>query len=125
MKQKTSGFTLIELMIVIVIIGILASIAYPSYSEYVFKARRADAHSVLLSIELDQQKLRASGSAYIAQTKTSPDGFYNVTVTTNSGGFVATAAPTGKQTGDSCGNITLTVSGSTTTYGPTNACWGK
>ena len=45
--RKHQGFTLIELMIVVAVIGILASIAYPSYREYVAKSRRAEAKTVL------------------------------------------------------------------------------
>ena len=49
--RKHQGFTLIELMIVVAVIGILASIAYPSYREYVAKSRRAEAKTVLLSAQ--------------------------------------------------------------------------
>ena len=49
--RKHQGFTLIELMIVVAVIGILASIAYPSYREYVAKSRRAEAKTGLLSAQ--------------------------------------------------------------------------
>lgn len=48
-KNKSHGFTLIELMIVVAIVGILASIAYPSYLEYVAKSRRSDARTTLMA----------------------------------------------------------------------------
>ncbi len=48
MKKMNAGFTLIELMVVVIIVGILASIVYPSYVEYVNKGRRAECASAIL-----------------------------------------------------------------------------
>ena len=50
MKHTQPGFTLIELMITVAIVGILASIAYPSYQDSVMKSRRADVKGVLLGL---------------------------------------------------------------------------
>ena len=49
LRVPQQGFTLIELMIVVAVIGILAAVAYPSYKEYIAKSRRAEAKAVLLS----------------------------------------------------------------------------
>ena len=103
--SKNKGFTLIELMIVVVIIGILAGIAYPAYQEYIFKGRRADAKAGLLSLQLAQEKFRANCIEYadnivaptnrvcdsatptysVEHISTSPDGNYNLSITSADG----------------------------------------
>ena len=64
MKNKHAGFTLIELLIVISIIAILAVNAIPAYSQYLQKARRADARTALLSLQLAQEKFRVNCRSY-------------------------------------------------------------
>jgi len=49
-RSKTRGFTLIELMITIAVVGILSAIAYPSYQEYIRRSKRADAKAALLEV---------------------------------------------------------------------------
>src|SRR5262245_61253451 len=65
-SAKQGGFTLVELMIVVAIIGVLAAIAYPSYDKYVIKARRSDAHQLLTEIASKQTQYLVDARAYTA-----------------------------------------------------------
>jgi type IV pilus assembly protein PilE len=80
------GFTLIELMIVVAVIGILAAVAYPSYTDSVRKSRRSDGLAALMNGQLLQEKYRANNPTYgtaaqIGLSANSPDGYYAMTVT--------------------------------------------
>lgn len=129
------GFTLIELMIVVVIIAVLAAIAIPAYQGYTERARRADAKSALLSIQLAQEKYRANNPEYgsladIGFSNTSPDGYYSISVTTASGPpatYRATATPQGKQSGDSCGTFAVDQDGidDSDGYASKGECWNR
>lgn len=63
-QRKAAGFTLIEVMITVAIIGILASIAYPSYQEYVRRTHRAAAQSFLMDIAQRQQQYLLDAREY-------------------------------------------------------------
>ncbi|MCL4316407.1 MAG: prepilin-type N-terminal cleavage/methylation domain-containing protein [Gammaproteobacteria bacterium] len=140
MKKQHLGFTLIELMIVVAIVGLLAAIAYPSYMDSVRKGRRAEAITALYQIQLAQEKWRANNSTYTgtlgtgglglsATVPASGTAYYDLALSNNSAtGFTAkaTAKTTGGQDKDtaggiSCKELTLTQSGPS----GQDACWGK
>jgi type IV pilus assembly protein PilE len=66
MKNKSLGFTLIELMIAVAILGILAALAYPQYVEYVAKGRRAECRSALLVASQKMEKFYSNNNQYPA-----------------------------------------------------------
>ena len=64
MRKTMQGITLLELMIVVVIIGTLAVLAYPNYREYVARSQRTEARAMLLRIAADQEKFYLQNATY-------------------------------------------------------------
>jgi len=105
MKQRTSqGFTLIELMVVVAVVGILSAIAYPSYQDSVLKGRRAQARAALAELLQQQERYMTQRNCYLGFT-TTKDGTATATATAPSpitacGGVTATAVPFKTYTGE-------------------------
>lgn len=121
MSPKLSkGFTLTELMIVVVIIGVLAAIAMPAYQDYAMKARRSDGLKELLATQLALEKWRANNTTYTSsitgdlgfENTLSPDGYYSTSITLSGATYTISADPQGIQAADtSCDPITIDQNG--------------
>lgn len=136
--KKSSGFTLIELMIVVAVIGVLAAITYPSYKDYVVRSKRSDAKSALLNAQIAQEKYRANSIRYGTLTEigvngTSPDGNYTIAIsgTPDATSYTVTATPLSPFTDTGCGTFAVNKDGKTTsssvqtTAAKVTECWGK
>ncbi len=140
--NQQQGFSLIEVMIVVAIIGIIAAFAIPAYQDYVDNARRADAQSALIQARMDQERFRATCRQYatgyagtsndctpptytLGGSGLSAEEMYNITFTNVSAtSFTATATPVsgGLAEGDTaCASMTITHDG---TKQP-DVCWGR
>jgi type IV pilus assembly protein PilE len=78
-RKKRSGFTIIELMIVLVIVALLVALAYPSYVNYVRKARRGEAQQLLLNWSINQEIWRSNNTLYADDTEITPPTHENYT----------------------------------------------
>jgi type IV pilus assembly protein PilE len=131
--QKMRGITLLELMIVVVIVGIMAAIAYPNYRDFAARAKRNEAKAILLEIAQNQERFYLQNSTYgtlsqlgyVADIITTDTGSYDVTIApppdASNFNAVATFNLGGSEAGK-CQTFTVDGRGSQTSL-PDTTCW--
>jgi type IV pilus assembly protein PilE len=145
-RAAQPGFTLIELMLVVVLLGILAAVALPTYHSQVLKGRRADAITALSNIQQLQERMRSNRSSYVSTLGdlglAEASEHYQLSLSgvgnppSFAAGFTATATPRSgglQASDDKCASLFITVAGAMVTNGAKDkngndsaqACWPK
>lgn len=139
-KKLIIGFTLIELMVTVAIVALLATIALPSYQDYILKSRRAEGKSVLLNTQQLVERAYTDLNSYASAVASvvgasgvrSEHGYYLVTSDASTvSTYSLNSTPQEGQAYDKCKTLTLTESGAkgvapTTGIPPTfsaTECW--
>ena len=149
------GFTLIELMIAVVVVGILAAIAFPSFMDSIRKSRRSEAFTALNNVQQAQERFRSNNNAYTSNltssptdsttpglglTSSTPSGYYTIAITNagpNTYTITATANSGTSQAQDTnCAVMGARLTGANLEYASssgagslswanTNPCWSR
>ncbi len=137
-SRNLMGFTLIELMIAIAIVGIIAAVALPSYQNYVRQSNRAVAKAILYENAQFMEQFYTENNRYdqdfggnavalpIVQSPRTGAVQYNITLqAVGNATFTLQAVPAGTMVGDVCGTLTLTNTGQQGAGGNVADCWNR
>lgn len=131
--NRIRGFSLVELLITVAIVAILASVAFPAYTDFVTRSNRTEAQRELLRIANLQEQFYVDSRAYTSDMEKlglgadpfiTENGYYSIDAALANGGFVLTATARGTQATNDTNCLTLSVS-ETGKKLPANACWEK
>lgn len=134
--NRAHGFTLIELMIVVLIIAILSAIAYPAYTKFVLRSRRSDAYAALNQAQAIKERCYAQYFSYEptasvgtcpAIPATSSEGYYSISEPVSTAStYTVTATAVGPQAQDTgCATLSIDQAGNKTSTGGASDCWGS
>ena len=147
-NRRDRGFTLIELMVAVVVLGVVVAVALPSFLDSIRKSRRSEAMTALSTMQQAQERWRSNKTTYtatlsdigITTATTAPGGYYALSIDSASAtGYVLTANGTGSsQANDAqCAKLSVEVNGGavkyascsgsscTFTYNPSDKCWSR
>jgi len=134
MKVNNKGFTLVELMVSVAILGALGAIAYPGYTAYVKTAERSDAIVALQTIALRLEEYYLNNNGYTGATVNTLFGstisekqYYDLAISDEDNfSYLLTATPRSPHTDSECGNLTLDSIGTKgSSSGVAADCWKK
>lgn len=114
-RRTISGFTLVELMVVLVVVGILGALAYPNYTQYVLRTHRVEAQGALMEAVLQMERYYTDEYTYedanlsvLGVNKNTTQGRYALSLSDLSENtFTITATPQGAQAQDMCGALSV------------------
>ena len=126
--RRSAGFTLIEMLVAVAIVGILASIAIPAYQKYVKEARVSDGQAKLMELAGRLERCYTSTYSYSgcinlsegSEDGSSEDGYFEISGTFQGSTYSLTATHNGSQVKQECKTLTIDQSGNTT---PESGCW--
>ena len=138
--NKNRGFTLLELMIVVMVVAILAALAMYNYAKYGYRSRRVDGQSLLMNIAAAEQRFYTNYNNYASSITSAPPaglglnsasspspGYYTASIVVAADGqsYTLTATPNAAQAKDQCKKLTLTDTGVKNMSGNTSngKCW--
>ena len=153
-SRREAGFTIIELMIAVLVLGVLVALALPSYMGSIRKGRRSEAFSAIAQVQQAQERWRSNNAAYTTSladlsigSATTSSGYYTLAMTappspaTLGSGYIVTAiAVTGTTQADDaqCRKLGVMLNGGNLTYAgcgscsfaaadfsSSNACWAR
>lgn len=130
-NSRHKGFTMIELLIVIAIVGLIAAIAYPNYTRSVAKTNRSAAKTALLQLQLAQERWRSSNPSYtnvIANLNAPAVNNYVLAITAaGATNYTITATAVGNQLANDggCSPLSVNENGPVTPNAAAQTCWSQ
>ena len=133
LRKHMSGITLIELMIVVVVISILAAIAYPNYQEFTARAKRNEAKAALLRLAINQERFYLNNNSFTLNlaelgfgSAITETGYYQIQVTAADTSNFTASATYQLGGGEATKCLTFTIDGrGAKTSGPETDCWER